>query len=156
RESLRAQNFDTAERLLRRAIEKDPTLSLAYELLGKLLYRDSRSEEAAALYSAWLRAAPSDPIAVHMAAASRVCPTPARASAGFVTGLFDRAAVDFDSTLGALGYQAPQLLFETAGAALGPYAVAFDMLDLGCGTGMCGEWFRPLARYLAGVDLSPE
>jgi predicted TPR repeat methyltransferase len=28
------------------------------------------------------------------------------------------------------------------------------VLDLGCGTGLCGEHLRPLARHLAGVDLS--
>jgi predicted TPR repeat methyltransferase len=29
-----------------------------------------------------------------------------------------------------------------------------DILDLGCGTGACGEFLRPRARHLAGVDLS--
>jgi predicted TPR repeat methyltransferase len=30
-----------------------------------------------------------------------------------------------------------------------------DVLDLGCGTGLCGPLLRPMARSLAGVDLSP-
>ena len=30
-----------------------------------------------------------------------------------------------------------------------------DVLDLGCGTGLCGPLLRPMARTLAGVDLSP-
>src|SRR5207302_1633468 len=30
-----------------------------------------------------------------------------------------------------------------------------DVLDLGCGTGLAGELFRPLSRRLDGVDLSP-
>jgi predicted TPR repeat methyltransferase len=29
------------------------------------------------------------------------------------------------------------------------------VLDLGCGTGLCGAAFRPHADWLAGVDLSP-
>ncbi len=156
RDRLRTRDFDAAEQLLRQAIEKDRTLSLAYELLGKLLYRDSRTDEAAALYRAWLQELPSNPIAAHMVAATNGSVTPPRASDGFVAGLFDRAAVDFDETLAALGYQAPQLLFETAAAVLGPYAVALEILDLGCGTGQCGDWFRPLARRLVGVDLSGE
>jgi predicted TPR repeat methyltransferase len=72
-----------------------------------------------------------------------------------VTGLFERAAADFDTVLAGLGYRAPQLVFESAAAALDPGAVALQVLDLGCGTGLCGEWFRPLARRLVGVDLSP-
>ena len=30
-----------------------------------------------------------------------------------------------------------------------------DVLDLGCGTGLCGPLLRPMARTLTGVDLSP-
>ena len=29
------------------------------------------------------------------------------------------------------------------------------MLDLGCGTGLAGEAFRPHVDWLEGVDLSP-
>jgi len=79
---------------------------------------------------------------------------PARASDGFVAALFERAAPDFDTTLATLGYCVPQLLFEAAMAVLDPGVVGFEVLDLGCGTGLCGEWFRPLARRLVGVDLS--
>jgi predicted TPR repeat methyltransferase len=141
--------------MLRRAIAHDPKLALAYELLGKVLYRDARAEESAAVYRAWLQAMPSDPIAAHLFAATGGAMAPERASDGFVTGLFERAAPDFDAALADLGYQAPQLVFESAAAVLDPGAVALDVLDLGCGTGLCGDWFRPLARRLVGVDLSP-
>lgn len=155
RECLHAREFDTAESLLRQAIAQDPELTLAYELLGKLLYRDSRAEETAAVYRAWLAATPADPIAAHLVAATGGAAVPERASDGFVVGLFERAAPDFDAALAGLGYCAPQLVFETAAAALGQDAAALDVLDLGCGTGLCGDWFRPLARRLVGVDLSP-
>jgi predicted TPR repeat methyltransferase len=155
RECLDDRNFDTAELLLRRAIAQDPKLALAYELLGKLLYRDARTQESAAVYRAWLEATPTDPIAAHLVAATGGAAAPERASDGFVTGLFERAAPDFDTVLASLGYQAPQLVFESAAAVLDPAAVGLDILDLGCGTGLCGDWFRPLARRLVGVDLSP-
>src|SRR6476620_7898555 len=32
---------------------------------------------------------------------------------------------------------------------------ALDVLDAGCGTGLCGPLFAPYARRLTGVDLSP-
>jgi predicted TPR repeat methyltransferase len=151
---LRTSDFVAAEYSLRLAIEKAPRLALAYELLGKLLYRDGRSDEAAAIYRAWLRAIPTDPAAAHLVAATGGAPVPERASDGFVRRLFGRAAPGFDVALAGLGYRAPQLVFERAARALDPGAVALRVLDLGCGTGLCGEWFRPLARRLVGVDLS--
>lgn len=30
-----------------------------------------------------------------------------------------------------------------------------DILDVGCGTGVCGDYLRGYAKHLAGVDLSP-
>ena len=41
------------------------------------------------------------------------------------------------------------------GQALGDDAKDLDVLDLGCGTGLAGAEFRPLARRQTGVDLSP-
>jgi predicted TPR repeat methyltransferase len=155
RECLHAREFEDAELLLRQAIAQDPKLALAYELLGKLLYRDARAKESAAVYRAWLEAMPSDPIAAHLFAATGGATAPERASDGFVTGLFERAAPDFDAALADLGYQAPRLVFESATAVLDPGTAALDVLDLGCGTGLCGDLLRPLARRLVGVDLSP-
>jgi predicted TPR repeat methyltransferase len=42
-------------------------------------------------------------------------------------------------------------------AALGiDEATALDVLDAGCGTGLCAEFLKPVARTLTGVDLSPK
>lgn len=30
-----------------------------------------------------------------------------------------------------------------------------DILDLGCGTGLIGSWFKDYARKIVGVDVSP-
>ncbi|HEX8778847.1 MAG TPA: methyltransferase domain-containing protein, partial [Rhodanobacter sp.] len=40
------------------------------------------------------------------------------------------------------------------GAVLPAPAAALDVLDAGCGTGLCAPLLRPHARRLAGVDLS--
>lgn len=32
---------------------------------------------------------------------------------------------------------------------------SLDILDLGCGTGLIGSWFKDYARTLVGVDVSP-
>jgi predicted TPR repeat methyltransferase len=38
---------------------------------------------------------------------------------------------------------------------LGAARSNLDVLDAGCGTGLCGPLLRPYARQLSGVDLSP-
>lgn len=154
RQCLRRSDFDAAEPLLRRALQHDPKRSLAWELLAKILYRAARVSEAEALCRVWLENLPEDPVAVHLQAAFGGSAAPARASDAFITRLFDRAAEDFDTTLASLGYQVPRLVFESALRAFQGQAVAIDVLDAGCGTGLCGEWIRPLARRLIGVDLS--
>ena len=72
----------------------------------------------------------------------------------FVRELFDEYASHFDSHLGErLRYRVPQLIADAV-AALALPAPA-ELIDLGCGTGLCGPLLRPHARRLEGVDLSP-
>jgi predicted TPR repeat methyltransferase len=79
---------------------------------------------------------------------------PAAAPPSTMVALFDGYAEKFDEHLtGHLKYRCPELLHEAV-AALKPRA-GLNVLDLGCGTGLCGPLFRPLAASLAGVDLSP-
>lgn len=72
-----------------------------------------------------------------------------------VADLFDHYADDFENhVVGALGYRGhdalPRLLAEHAvGSSRG------DVLDLGCGTGLCGPGLRPLAGRLLGADIAP-
>jgi predicted TPR repeat methyltransferase len=76
----------------------------------------------------------------------------------YVTGLFDQYAEAFDEHLvETLQYKTPSLLAAALRARLAnDTEAAFDVLDLGCGTGLCGPRLRPLARRLVGVDLSPK
>jgi predicted TPR repeat methyltransferase len=71
--------------------------------------------------------------------------------------LFDHCASNFENDLvGTLRYQGPALLYRAARDVLGEEARGFDVFDGGCGTGLCGEKFRPMARHLVGVDISAE
>lgn len=78
---------------------------------------------------------------------------PTTAPAGYVEALFDMYAHHFDQHLvERLGYRTPELLVAELLRAR-PAGPA-DVIDLGCGTGLCGPLLRPLARSLVGVDLS--
>ncbi|MCA9726176.1 MAG: methyltransferase domain-containing protein [Candidatus Eisenbacteria bacterium] len=74
----------------------------------------------------------------------------------YVRALFDQYADHFDDELRSrLGYHAPDVLRRLSEPLIGGLNGELDVLDLGCGTGLSGEPFRPCARYLCGVDLSP-
>jgi predicted TPR repeat methyltransferase len=79
-----------------------------------------------------------------------------RADAGYVRHLFDQFAADYDTRMrGRLGYAAPGILRDIASLLIDP-AAKHDVLDLGCGTGLSGAAFKPVAGTLVGVDLSPK
>jgi len=78
-----------------------------------------------------------------------------RSDAGYVRHLFDQFASDYDTRmLCELGYRAPSILRELM-ALVAAERDGLDILDLGCGTGLSGLAFKPLARTLDGIDLSP-
>jgi predicted TPR repeat methyltransferase len=84
--------------------------------------------------------------------------TPAMSEA-YVRRLFDQYAGRFDTALTVrLAYRGPAVLREAieqaVHAAQQPLRFC-AMLDLGCGTGLAGAAFAPLADRLVGVDLSP-
>src|SRR5215471_13230587 len=122
-------------------------LALAHCTLGE-------TDKAVAVFEEWLKEEPGHPIALHMLAACSGQDIPARASDGFVEKTFDSFARSFDSKLAKLQYRAPALV---AGALAESGVVptkALDVLDAGCGTGLCGPLMEPYARRLTGVDLS--
>ena len=78
----------------------------------------------------------------------------ARASDAFVEKTFDSFAASFDAKLASLGYRAPALVAEMLAHAGLEASRSLDVLDAGCGTGLCGPLVAPYARRLVGVDLS--
>lgn len=122
-------------------------LAMAHCTLGEI-------DEAVRIFREWLAEEPDDPVARHMLAACTGRGVPQRASDGFVRTTFDSFAASFESKLAKLSYRAPALIaavLEDCG--LEP-AHRLDVLDAGCGTGLCGALVAPYARTLRGVDLS--
>jgi predicted TPR repeat methyltransferase len=122
-------------------------LALAHCTLGEI-------DEAVAIFEEWLGEEPEDPIARHMLAACTGRDVPARASNGFVAETFDSFAASFESKLAKLSYRAPALVAAMLENSGRKPSKSLDVLDAGCGTGLCGPLVVPYARRLAGVDLS--
>jgi predicted TPR repeat methyltransferase len=122
-------------------------LALAYCTLGEI-------GEAVNIFKKWLEEEPGDPIALHMLAACTGRDVPARASSEFVERTFDSFASSFESKLERLSYRAPALVAAIVGDLALEASNSLDVLDAGCGTGLCGPLIAPYARRLVGVDLS--
>ena len=74
----------------------------------------------------------------------------------YVEELFDEYSDRYDvHMVERLRYQAPQLLQQSV-AVFQPPARGWRVLDIGCGTGLCGPLFRDWASHLVGVDLAPK
>jgi predicted TPR repeat methyltransferase len=122
-------------------------LALAHCLLGEV-------DEAVEVFEEWLRDEPNHPIALHMLAACSGRDVPPRASDGFIETTFDSFAGSFDAKLAKLLYRAPDLVAGMLADSGIEASKSLDVLDAGCGTGLCGPLVAPYARRLVGVDLS--
>jgi predicted TPR repeat methyltransferase len=115
---------------------------------------DERRDLAAGVYEEWLKLFPGDQSILYMLNACKGDNTPSRAPESYIQMVFDNMAERFDSHLAGLDYNAPVLLCDALVAALSTPAADLDILDAGCGTGLCGPLLKPYARVLTGVDLS--
>jgi predicted TPR repeat methyltransferase len=147
-------HVEQAVACLREAWRLDPANTRTLEQLGVTLYMTGRGEEAAKVHRDWLARDPENPIPKHMLAACGGAPPPARAGDDYVRQVFDGFAASFDEQLlSNLDYRAPQLV-ATALARVFADEPCLDILDAGCGTGLCAPLLRSRARRLTGVDLS--
>lgn len=148
------EQYQEALTAYRNAIMLNPEHIDAHRNLGRALVAYGRPAEALEVYRQWQKVKPDDPVVAHLIAACAGEQAPERASDQFVQETFDRFAGSFDQVLDRLEYRAPALCGELLGE-LGLAPASLDILDAGCGTGLCAPWLAPYARSLEGVDLSP-
>jgi len=131
---------------LQRALRLDPGLVRAREQIAAAWLKAGEADKALEN----LRSLENPP--AEMIAACEAIKAAPRCDAGYVRHQF---SADYDQRMiGQLGYAAPQILFDLADLVM-PGRKELAVLDLGCGTGLAGAVFKPLASRLDGVDLSP-
>ncbi len=169
--AFRDGDTETAADLARQALELAPGFAAAWFLLGEVRAGQFRAagsgadaseafRDAIEAFQAALAADPEDPQGARARLAALGVGDPLAAlGQGYVRALFDEYAIRFDRHLtNSLRYRGPEFLHgavrRACGLRLRPFR--FDAaLDLGCGTGLAGEAFRPECGTLSGVDLSP-
>ena len=148
--------------MLLRELQRPQQAAASFEKAVALLAsaQASGQDGQLALNQFYLAAAQAEP-PERSAAASAASTTgqplqsmPPSAPRAYVEKLFDGYATDFDAQLvQGLQYRAPEILL--AGLRQRQANLQFDqVLDLGCGSGLCGPLLRPVAHQLHGLDLS--
>lgn len=138
----------------RKALAIEPEFADANNNLASLLAATGNTEEAIELFKNALQVNKNDGMAQHMLNALQGN-TSTHPSPDYVIGLFDNAANDFDKQLvSKLNYKAPELIYQAVGKISDLQDNTLDIMDLGCGTGLCAPLFHTSAKTMKGIDLS--
>lgn len=154
--------IDPAIEAFYRALELNSQLVEAHNELCHTLYRaekiadvpEATIEERISAYQNWLKNEPDNPVINFMLAACAGETTFSRAPDSVVKNLFDGFASSFDHNLAALNYSVPRLIGNRVKETYPKPNAELVVMDAGCGTGLCGEFLKPVASRLVGVDLS--
>ncbi len=149
------EHLQQSAECFRQSYAHDPANVRALEGVGVALYMLHRHDEAAEVYRQWLQREPDNPVPRHMLASCGAAEAPPRAADDYVRDVFDGFAESFDEQLiQNLGYRAPEVLVGMLDEVVPTDGATLDVLDAGCGTGLCAPLLRERARRLVGVDLS--
>ena len=137
-----------------RALSINPELGAAWTLRGHLLRQAGRLADASVCFNNAIGCGEDVQSHLYFLGALGLGALPEAAPAPFVRELFDEYADRFeDDLVGTLRYRGHQQVCAPLPAL---HPAGFEsVLDLGCGSGLAAPLLRPLARRLAGVDLSP-
>ena len=146
-----------AWRYLKNAPEQTNAMQLNFGYLLYECYSEKSPELAKKFAEKWLKFFPNNKIVTHMGNAIANTVNIQSSDAEFIKETFNSFAPDFEKTLTDLEYKAPALI-ETAlqNHLKSSIFSKYHILDLGCGTGLCGEKLKKFATFkgLIGVDLA--
>jgi predicted TPR repeat methyltransferase len=146
-------------------LKSDPNDPKTHRNLGKIFYDQGQYAAALPSYQRVLALCPDDMEARFLVEALSPASALAQVPVDYLADLYDGFAANFEKALvERRGYRSPELLKAAllaeyspqAGAPSAPPARSLEVLDLGCGTGLCGLQVRDWAHTLIGVDLSPK
>lgn len=137
-----------------KVITLDPKHAQALRLLVLCHCVIGEFNKAVEICEQWVKEQPDDPLARHTLAACSGRDVPPRAADAYIEKVFDGFAASFDAKLAQLMYRAPGLVVTMLADSGIEASKTHDILDAGCGTGLCGPLLADYAARLVGVDLS--
>ncbi|MCI0668420.1 MAG: tetratricopeptide repeat protein [Methylococcaceae bacterium] len=147
--------FDEAIDCYWKAIHLRPYEEEEYSYLRQILYASGQGQKVFKLIEEWLERDPGNVSALHLRATFNPDIVPERANDGYVRKTFDNFANSFDSVLKSLDYRAPELVSALINSRFSASLHKPEVLDAGCGTGLCGPLIKASVARLDGVDISP-
>lgn len=146
---------DKAKECYLNVLAIDPQHANSHHNLATIFLHLHQSDLALKHYKEALRLQPENKTAQHMIDALSGKTQATGAPFEYTRALFDQYAYSYDSQVkNELKYQVPYLLRT----ALTPFVTVseepWEVLDLGCGTGLCAPFFSDIAGKLTGVDVS--
>jgi predicted TPR repeat methyltransferase len=153
--ALQDQNkLDEAIASYEQALAVKPEYAEAIYNIGCALQSQGKPDDAVEKYRQTIKLDPKNKSAAHLLA-SLSDETTERAPNQYIEKLFDSYADKFDAHLvHDLKYRTPSELISLLKKAVDLPASEWNVLDLGCGTGLAGVEIASCARKLVGVDLS--
>lgn len=149
---LRLAQAALALRDFERALAADPKFAAAWTARGTLLRELHRLDEAAECFEKARALGADAELHDYFLASVRAAPAPAAPPRKYVEALFDDYAAEYEAhLLDQLRYEAHESLIRPL---LNSGRRFRAVLDLGCGTGLCGALIHPLADLIDGVDVS--
>lgn len=144
---------DSAIQHYQRAVQIDPDYFAAHNNLGVAFLAKQHVGFALHHFQEAMRLQPNNPAIKYTVSMLSQHQHLLAAPPDYVQSLFDAYADHYElHLLNALDYQVPKLLRDAVLKVKNNFSGA--ILDLGCGTGLCGVAFKPYAKTLIGVDLS--
>ena len=145
--------FDQAAELYETILADDANHQSSLNNYAYLCHKTDKLVKAETLYKRLLQLNPQHTAAKHMLNA--LCGiTPDNAPLEYIESVFDGYAENFEkSLLNELKYQTPTKLWQLFTEYF-PRLQDCRCLDLGCGTGLAGESFKPVCSTLTGLDIS--
>ena len=137
----------------RKAVELDPRFADSFVHLGRALLENGRKDEAIDVMRSGLHVHPASRELRFLLSAATGDQAVMSAPLDYVAGVFEAYAPKYEQHLKFLEYHGPEYLLGAVRAAAP--ARNFEMLDIGCGTGLCGAGFKEIPTRVVGVDLAP-
>lgn len=148
------QNWNAAAESYREAIDADPSSHEGYMGLGRAHSEIGDIESAKDCYRSAIDLNPDLSIARYLLASADNIISSDTSITEYVKSLFDHYAENFDADLlGKLEYGVPEVVNDVVRGHI-KAGDKLAILDLGCGTGLCGALLKNIASRLDGIDVS--
>ena len=148
--------FDDAKACFQRVLEIDPNHALASFEMGNCYLNVGDKENAITCFEKYLSLVPRDECGARLKLSYlNAGEMPERQPEQLVKQTYEKKARTWDADVERIDMEflGPQHIQNAIKQQL-PDAAKLAVLDIGCGTGLCGPFLKPIASTLHGVDLS--